>query len=71
MTLMLLLTGYPQGGQGTPEAAISGQPAMVRSQFIPFMPGYGDRIGKWNMDISEKVKELLRGMKQYGRLARA
>ena len=75
MTLLLLLTGYPQGAQGVPEAGISGQPAMVRSQFVPFMPGYGDRIGKWNMVISDKVRKMLEEMKLrggygLGRLAR-
>ena len=66
MTLLLLLTGYPQGAQGVPEAGISGQPAMVRSQFVPFMPGYSDRIGKWNMVLSDKVRKMLEEMKLRG-----
>lgn len=38
-------TTYNVGGfQPSP-----GQPTMVRMQGIPTMPGYRDRIGKWNV----------------------
>ena len=30
--------------------AVAGQPVMVRMQGVPTMPGYRDRIGKWNFD---------------------
>ena len=61
MTLLLMLTGYPQGGQGIPEAPLEGQPAMIRSQMIPIMPGYSDRPPKWNFEIDRpRILELLR-----------
>ena len=30
--------------------AVAGQPVMIRMQGVPTMPGYRDRIGKWNFD---------------------
>lgn len=41
-----LFTTYNISGPGA--APIIGQPVMVRMQGVPTMPGYRDRIGKWN-----------------------
>jgi hypothetical protein len=68
MTLLLLLTGAPQGGQGTPpdEPEISGQPVTARSQSVPYMAGYRERSGGWNfrllgawLDRARRVVTLL------------
>ena len=78
MTLLLLLTGYPQGGQGTPPGAISGQPATVRSQSIPYMSGYRERSGGWNfrllgdwLDKARRVVTLIWKVTYGPRLAAA
>ena len=39
-------TAYNVGGFSPP---VGGQPVMIRMQGVPTMPGYRDRIGKWNM----------------------
>ena len=53
MTLLLLLTGAPQGGQGTPpdEPEMAGQPVTARSQSVPYMAGYRERSGGWNFRL--------------------
>ena len=51
MTLLLLLTGYPQGGQGTPPGAIEGQPVMIRTQHVTFGPGSRDRPNSFNFRL--------------------
>jgi hypothetical protein len=38
-----------------------GQPAMVRMQGVPTMPGYRDRPGKWNF---ARLPEWLRRLRQ-------
>ncbi len=36
-----------------------GQPVMMRMQGVPTMPGYRDRIGKWNFSlVAKKVLKL-------------
>lgn len=32
-----------------------GQPVMHRMQGVPTMPGYRDRVGKWNFDLGFKL----------------
>ena len=44
-----LFTTYNVCGPGA--ALPIGQPVMVRMQGVPTMPGYKDRIGKWNIII--------------------
>lgn len=51
MTLLLLLTGAPQGGQGTPEAGIEGQPVRVRTVMVTFGPGTRDRPSSLNFRV--------------------
>jgi len=51
MTLLLLLTGYPQGGQGTPPGAIEGQPVRVRTVMVTFGPGTRDRPSSLNFRV--------------------
>ncbi len=51
------LNPFSIGGSG-----IAGQPVMVRMQGVPTMPGYRDRIGKWNFDnLREWLYRRLRG----------
>jgi len=52
---------------GTPAAVA--QPIMVRMQGIPTMPGYRDRIGKWNaLILPLVVYEALKHLIEYLRL---
>lgn len=37
-----------------------GQPTMVRMQGIPTMPGYRDRPQKWNFDLTDWLKRILK-----------
>jgi hypothetical protein len=39
-------TAYNVGGFSPPAG---GQPVMHRMQGVPTMPGYRDRVGKWNV----------------------
>ena len=55
MTLLLLLTGAPQGGQGTPESALSGQPVRVRTVMVAFGPGTRDRPNTFNFRLLERL----------------
>ncbi len=44
--------------QPSSAAPVGGQPVMHRMQGVPTMPGYRDRIGKWNIQISPLIKRL-------------
>lgn len=44
-------------------ASVTGQPVMVRMQGVPTMPGYRDRIGKWNFRRTiQRLKKQLVGI---------
>jgi hypothetical protein len=62
MTLLLLVTGYPQGGQGVPPApdTVSGQPTMIRTQSVTFQPGTYDRSpNAWSFVSARAWQALL------------
>jgi hypothetical protein len=51
MSLLLLFSGAPQGGQGTPPDALSGQPVRVRTVMVTFGPGTRDRPTVFNVRV--------------------
>lgn len=51
---------YSAGGP-----APAGQPVMIRMQGVPTMPGYRDRIGKWNALIPPIVAVTLRSILEH------
>ena len=40
---------------GPEDVAAAGQPVMHRMQGVPTMPGYRDRVPKWNFDLGFKL----------------
>ena len=72
MSLLLLFYGVPEEVGAPPSGAVTGQPTMVRGQFVPTLTGYADRIGKYNFELIDEVAKIfLEWRWNYGRLARA
>lgn len=46
-------------GNSAISVAIAGQPVMIRMQGVPTMPGYRDRIPKWNAILPPTVFWLI------------
>ncbi len=49
--------------------APAGQPVMIRMQGVPTMPGYRDRIGKWNMILPPLLLALELVKRAYEKLS--